>query len=231
MLNVARKGEYIYEGISNPRLLTVNDGTRYLIKTFYNLVSIGLATGMRISELRGLSWDNVDFNNNVIRVRQQVIDLAKQGCIYAPLKTRRSKRTIIISSTVMNELADLKSYQQDYANNLGDMFNNEHNLVFTNTFGSPFSVNNFRRRYFNKMLASAKIPAGFTIHCMRHTHATLLLKNGVNVEVVSKRLGHAKVSITLDIYSHVLKPAENNAPDMWEVILKAPTNTESDTPT
>lgn len=70
------------------------------------------------------------------------------------------------------------------------------------------------------MLAEAGIDNGFTIHCMRHTHATLLLKNGVNAKVVSQRLGHSSVNVTLNIYAHVLDDMEIEAPKTWAKILK-----------
>ena len=69
------------------------------------------------------------------------------------------------------------------------------------------------------MLARAKIAPGFTIHSMRHTHATILLMRGINVKVVSERLGHSNINITLNIYAHVLKAMEETAADMWEEIL------------
>ena len=117
-------------------------------------------------------------------------------------------------------MKEFKAYQQNYADMLGDKFINEHNLCFTNIWGKPFSVSNFRRRYFVKMLQAAGIDSNFTIHSMRHTHATLLLKNNINAKVVSERLGHSSVNVTLNIYAHVLESMEQTAPNMWGQILQ-----------
>ena len=71
------------------------------------------------------------------------------------------------------------------------------------------------------MLAAANIKDGFTFHCMRHTHATILLKNNVNVLVVSERLGHSSVTVTMNIYAHVLKSMEQTAPNTWEKLMNS----------
>ena len=69
------------------------------------------------------------------------------------------------------------------------------------------------------MLAAAGISEGFTIHSMRHTHASILLKHKVNVLVVSERLGHSSVTVTLNIYAHVLKSMETTASTAWDNII------------
>ena len=107
---------------------------------------------------------------------------------------------------------------------LGDKFNNENNLLFTNTFGGPVNVQNFKRRYYFKMLAAAGIKKGFNIHSMRHTHATLLLKHGVNPNVVANRLGHSNATVTLNIYAHVLENMEETAPNTWAQIMRGGEN-------
>lgn len=218
-LEIAKSGQYIYYGIKNPKSLKRNEGTEYYIKSFYNLLNLALASGMRIGELRGLSWFNVDFEKNTVRVKTQIIDTVDEDCIFDDPKTEKSERTINIDSSTMQELLDFKNYQKKYADNLGDQYDNRYFLCFTNTFGKPFSVSNFRRRYFSKIIAESKISEEFTIHCTRHTHATLLLKNGVNPKVVSERLGHSSVTVTLNIYAHVLEEMEMVAPNVWASII------------
>lgn len=217
-LKVAKDGDYIYEGVSNPKYLNYNDGTKYLIQCYYNLVNTALATGMRISELRGLTWKCVNMSKKYIEVKQQLKDTSDEDEFDDP-KSDYSNRKIGVNPMVLEELKAFKKYQKKYADMLGDQFKNDKNLVFTNMFGTPISINNFRRRYYNKMLVRAKIAPGFTIHSMRHTHATILLMRGINVKVVSERLGHSNINITLNIYAHVLKAMEETAADMWEEIL------------
>lgn len=217
-LEVAAKGDYIYEGISDRRLLNFNKGTEYLIKCYNMLVNLALATGMRISEMRGLSWDDVYFSQKYIDINKQLVQTIDNDLFDEP-KTENSCRKLKLDQHTLKLLDDFFEYQKQYSDYLGDLFDNQHNLVFTNTLGKPFSLSNFRRRYFNKMLIAAGIDENFTIHSMRHTHATLLLKKGINPKVVSKRLGHSNVTITLNIYAHVLESMENTASDMWGEIM------------
>ena len=213
-LEIAKTGSYISFGVKNPNYQKHNIGTQYLQRSYYNFVNLALATGMRCGELRGLSWKCVDFDAGTIRVEEQLVTTNDYADMYDDPKTYHSVRTIVVDKTVLNELQEFKEYQKDYAVILGDKFLNAHDLIFTNTFGKPVCYSNFRKRYFFKMLGAAGISPKYTIHCMRHTHATLLLKAGVNVSVVSKRLGHSSTTVTLNIYAHVLDEMEKTAPEM-----------------
>lgn len=217
-LSVAKEGNYIYYGISNSKLLNYNRGTEYMITCYYNLVNLALATGMRISELRGLSWHNVVFSKRYIDIKEQLVQTTENDVFDEP-KTEKSRRKISVGAGLIDELKKFKKYQQEFAEFFGHQFQNKFNLVFTNTVGKPISLTNFRKRYFKKMLAVAGISDGFTIHSMRHTHASILLKNEVNPLVVSERLGHSSVTVTMNIYAHVLKGMEQTAPNAWEAIL------------
>lgn len=218
-LEIAKSGSYITFGVNNPNYLKHNIGTQYLQRNYYNFVNLALATGMRCGELRGLSWKCVDFNAGTIRVEEQIVTTNDYADMFDDPKTYHSVRTIVVDKTVLNELQEFKEYQKDYAVILGDKFLNAHDLIFTNTFGKPVCYSNFRKRYFFKMLGAAGISSKYTIHCMRHTHATLLLKAGVNVSVVSKRLGHSSTIVTLNIYAHVLNEMEKTASETWEKLL------------
>lgn len=222
-LAVAKAGEYIYHGVSNRNLLNYNKGTEYSIRCYYNLVNLALATGMRISELRGLSWNNISFSKRYVHIREQYIQTIDNDMFDEP-KTEKSKRKISIGIAVIEELKAFKKYQKEFADFWGDQFFNKYNLVFTNTVGNPINLTNFRQRYFKKILAVAGIAEGFTIHSMRHTHASILLKNEVNPLVVSERLGHSSVTVTMNIYAHVLKGMEQTAPNAWESILNPKIN-------
>lgn len=219
-LDIAEKGDYIFSGVENPNYIKKNIATEYYIKEFYNLVNLALATGMRIGELRGLDWQCINFSKKYIHVKQQIIKTAETDNFFDEPKTLHSNRKISVDDSVLQSMKEFKSYQKNYANMLGDKFINEHNLCFTNIWGKSFSVSNFRRRYFVKMLQAAGIDSNFTIHSMRHTHATLLLKNNINAKVVSERLGHSSVNVTLNIYAHVLESMEQTAPNMWGQILQ-----------
>lgn len=219
-LDVAKKGDYIYSGVENPNYIKKNIAAEYYVKEFYNLVNLALATGMRIGELRGLDWKSINFSKKYIHVKQQITKTVATDNFFDEPKTLHSNRKISVDDNVLKSMKEFKAYQHNFADMLGDKFINEHNLCFTNIWGKPFSVSNFRRRYFVKMLQAAGIDSNFTIHSMRHTHATLLLKNNINAKVVSERLGHSSVNVTLNIYAHVLESMEQTAPNMWGQILQ-----------
>jgi len=101
-----------------------------------------------------------------------------------------------------------------------------HDLVFTSPFGEPMSPTNFSRRYFKPLLKKWNISSDFTFHGLRHTHATLLLRQGVNPKIVQERLGHSSIKVTMDTYSHVLPDMQRQAVDalqgifQWRITLK-----------
>ena len=218
LLEVAKDGSYIYEGVKNKNYITENEGTKYYKQCFFNVVNLDLATGLRSSELFGLRWQNINWAKGYIDLKEQLL-IINGKYTFCELKTDKSKRKIYLSEKVIVELRRWKIYQNFYAEMLGDKFENIHNLLFTNTFGGFVNVQNFKRRYYFKMLSAAGIPKGFNIHSMRHTHATLLLKHGVKPNVVADRLGHSNATITLNIYAHVLENMEDTAPNTWQDIL------------
>lgn len=224
LLEVAKAGEYVTYGVQNPKYIKHNIGTRYLKMCYYNFVNLGLASGMRCGELRGLKWSCVDFERQKIIIEMQIVTTADYADIHDEPKTFKSRRVIYIDVDVMSTLHRYMVYQSQYAKLVGDKFINSNNLVFTNTVGNQVCVSNFRKRYYHKMLGAAGISKDYTIHSMRHTHATLLLKHGVNLNVVSQRLGHSKPSVTLDIYAHVLDDMETTAAAAWSKIAKVSTD-------
>lgn len=219
LLEVAKEGSYIYEGVKNKNYITENEGTKYYKQCFYNVVNLDLATGLRSSELFGLRWQDINWTKGYIDLKEQLLFINGKYN-FSELKTDKGKRKIYLSEDVIIELRRWKIYQKFYADLLGDKFENEHNLLFTNTFGGFVNVQNFKRRYYFKMLYAAGIQKGFNIHSMRHTHATLLLKHGVKPNVVADRLGHSNATVTLNIYAHVLENMEDTAPNTWQDILK-----------
>ena len=86
--------------------------------------------------------------------------------------------------------------------------------MLANLYGRLNNPNNFTIEHFKPLLKKAGIPGDVKFHDLRHTHATLLLQRGVNIKVVAERLGHAKATMTMDVYSHVM-------PDMQDAAIKA----------
>ena len=216
-IKAAYAGQYIYTGISNPRYLNRNQGTEYLIKCYALLIDIAMGTGMRIGELIGFQWSDISYKNKYIMVKQQIAANAPKDTFDAP-KTSNGIRKIAIDDNMLVKLRNFRVYQKDYAKILGDHYS-DNNLVFTNTFGHSVDYHNFYTRYFRKLVAYTGVNSDFTIHSMRHTHASILLQHGVTIQVVSARLGHNSAAFTLKTYIHLINNADRTAADAWTEVI------------
>ena len=172
---------------------------------FYTLA---LETGMRKGELCGLKWESVDFGEPSVRVTQQLLRPGREPVFGTP-KSKSAWRTIEISPELAELLAKHKKHQAEVkmANRLEYC---DLGLVFAKPTGHPLQSNNLGQREFAKLVELASVKP-ITIHGLRHTSATLALKAGTPLHVVSKRLGHKKVEITHDIYIHVLPSMQKDA--------------------
>lgn len=160
---------------------------------------LALTTGMRQGEILGLRWKDVDLEKGILYVKQT---LSHDGQKFSPLpKTAAGRRSITIPSEVIHDLKKHKSMVTDEKRACGQSYT-DNNLVVCTTLGTPQSPRNLNRTY-QRLLKTVDVPK-IRFHDLRHTHATLLLVQGVNPKVVSERLGHATIKITLDTYTHVL---------------------------
>ena len=210
LISVADSGEY-YEIDEE---LKDDDGFKYLIKQWSLVIRITLATGMRRGEVFGLTWNSINFNKRTIRIETNL-----QNGKLEPPKTKYSIRTISIDDDILQRLKEWQQYQQQYAYDLDDLYQNKQGTVFTGVFGAPVQLDNFRNRVFNQMIAKAGLADTITMHSLRHTHATQLLAAGVDAKTVSKRLGHSSVAFTLQTYVHVLDEVERGAADTIGAIM------------
>jgi len=174
------------------------------------LISLAVRTGLRQGEVFGLKWEDVDFINTCVMVKRSLAHVVGRGAVFQETKTKTSRRKVLLMSEDVEMLQKYRKWQRSYAEDLGDMFE-WHNLVFTSPFGAPISPTNFSRRYFKPLIKKCRIADGFTFHCLRHTHATLLLQQGVNPKIVQERLGHSSIKVTMDTYSHVLPDMQKQA--------------------
>lgn len=212
-LQIAERAEYLKD---TPYL--VDHWTQahdYLAQCFAAAIILAAETGMRYGEIFGLQWDDVNLDDGSIFVRHNLSESGSGITIETP-KTSKSRRKISLTKRSISKLRFWQSYQTTYANDVGDYYHNKDMLVFTTSVGSAVRVSNFLRSCWRKLCAAADIPDGFTFHSLRHTHATLLLQAGVNPKVVSERLGHASVQITLDVYAHVLPDMQRTAVEALE---------------
>lgn len=205
---VAKSGEYR----TSPR----DPGEEYLQKCYYVMIELAISTGAREGELFGLTWPCVSMRQGTIRIEATLMDSRKLGLRLAEPKSRAARRTIKIPVAVMETLQDWKTWQAEYAEKYRGPYQNELDLVFSNSFGRPLSTTNFLHRAFYPMLDAAQIARDgqkINMHTLRHTHASQLLAVGVNPLAVAQRLGHSSPAVTLNIYAHLL-PQTQNAADM-----------------
>ena len=183
------------------------------------LVEFTAHTGLRQGEVFGLKWIDVDFEKACIFVRRSLAHVIGKGAVFQEPKTKNSRRRVLLLPHDVEALQAYKQWQKAYSEDLGDLFAST-DLVFTSPFGQPIAPTNFTRRYFRPLLAKCNIDAAFTFHGLRHTHATLLLQQGVNPKIVQERLGHSSIKVTMDTYSHVLPDMQRQAVEAMERIFE-----------
>lgn len=177
------------------------------------LYVLALSTGMRMGELLALKWEDVDLERGLLHVRCTLTQ-ANGSFILGETKTKKSRRTIRLTSGAASALRAHLSRQLEEMERMGALYE-PGGLVFATEVGTIISPSNLRNRSFARLLKRAGLAnRGVRFHDLRHTCATLLLSKDVNPKIVSEMLGHSSISITLDIYSHLL-------PDMQEKAAKA----------
>jgi integrase len=173
------------------------------------LFALAISTGMRQGELFALDWRSIDFAKSMVSVRGTLVEVGGKLIVHEP-KTDRSRRRIDVPATTMTLL---RRHQKATAGQPDD-------YVFRDTDGGPLRKSNFVRRDFKPLLEKAGLPADLHFHDLRHTHATLLLASGVNAKVTQERLGHSKISTTLDTYSHITPTMQLEAAKTMDSIMK-----------
>jgi integrase len=171
-----------------------------------SLFMLMLVTGMRRGEALGLRWEDIDLKKGVISIRQQLQRI--DGELKATeVKTDKSRRSINLSKSMVQVLKAHKAAQAK--ERLESALWHDTGYVFTSTIGTPLDPRNVAKRFLSAC-RKAKIGTWHP-HELRHTAASLMLANGVPLQVVSDILGHASIRITSDVYGHVLAPQRQEA--------------------
>ena len=181
------------------------------------LYVLALTSGMRLGELLGLRWRDVDLEAGTLQVRQILVRMPSELRFGEP-KTKRSRRRIALSAGARDALRHYRTRQAAERLRLGPVWE-DHDLVFANEIGKPLDAGNLLRQDYWRALAKAGIPR-CRFHDLRHTCATLLLQQGVHAKVVSELLGHSSIGITLDIYSHVIPDMQQHAVSAMDGVLR-----------
>ena len=163
-------------------------------------------TGMRRGEALGLRWEDVDLEAGRLSVRRALIPNGKVVVVSEP-KTARGRRSIALDPATVEVLKSQAAGQlEDQAKSTAWI---EGGLVFTKEDGEAWHPE-VVSRLFRQAVKRSMLPA-IRLHDLRHTHATLALRAGIHPKVVSERLGHATIAITLDTYSHAIPAMQEEA--------------------
>ena len=182
------------------------------------IVHIMLITGARRGEVLGLKWESVDFSRNQIHICNSVSYRPDVGIRVESPKTETSIRFVALPAETMKLLRQYRAWQSAERLRLGEYYQDQ-GLVFSQDNGQPMHPDSVNR-WLNKFSARHDLPH-INPHAFRHTMASLLLYNHVDNVSVSKRLGHAQVSTTSNIYAHVIEQADQkNADILADVFLK-----------
>lgn len=181
----------------------------------YPAIYLAANTGLRRGEVLGLRWDDIDLDGMRLSVRNTVLNVAYVIEI-SEVKTNTSRRTVDLEPRTAAVLKAWRKAQLEERVALG-LRPKDDSLVFADPDGSPIHPDLYSQT-FDRLVAASDVPR-IRLHDLRHTHATILLKEGVPAKVVSERLGHANVAFTMSVYQHVLPGMQADAAHIFAKIV------------
>lgn len=192
----SRKTEYLSnEELHRLKEFIVSKLERYNTSRYMILTAI--YTGMRKAEIQALTWNDIDFLHSTISISKSWDEREKA---FKPTKTKSSNRVIRVNRKLLKYLEDLKA--------------NGSTMVFKNVFGT-IPTSNALNSCLHSIMKEAKLnKKDFTFHSLRHVHVAYLIGQGVDINAISKRLGHSNINITLGVYSYLIEEYKNKNDDL-----------------
>ena len=181
--------------LENLEKLSVED-TKYKVA-----IILTIFTGVRLGELMGLEWQDVDFKNGIISINRSSQYLSDMGVFTKVPKTESSIREIAIPEFIISLLEEYKLWYEEQKSLYGELWTNS-NRLFVQADGKPMHPSSISK-WFVKYVGTIGLPV-INFHGLRHTNASLLVAQNIDIAVISARLGHAQISTTLDFYVHPL---------------------------
>ncbi|MFO8010291.1 MAG: site-specific integrase, partial [Dehalococcoidia bacterium] len=183
---------------------------------YFALFHTAIYTGMRRSEMLALRWQDIDFIFGQISVLRSLHHLKDGSYVFSEPKSAKGRRTIALPPDAIQVLRDHRESQEKLMQNIGRSLADS-DLVFSRVDGRPLRPNSITRAW--KTLAVKAGVKPIRMHDARHTHASLMLKGGIHPKIVQERLGHTRISMTLDTYSHVTPGLQQAAAESFGKLL------------
>lgn len=202
--------------------------TNYQFKALFRLAIYG---GFRLGEILALTWKDIDYETNTIHIRHST-GRSNEGQYIKEPKTKTSVRDVTLPQSCFDTLKEWYKQEKNLATELGTQWQGKHGKMFDSSFifiqndgkqmNSHTPYHKFKTiisRYNEQCDDEDKKLPSIRFHDLRHTSATLMLSENVDIETVSHRLGHSKASITLDVYGHFLPKKDKTASDKLEALF------------
>ena len=196
--------------LENLELLSSKD-TKYKVA-----IILTVFTGVRLGELMGLEWTDVDFKNGILSINRSSQYLSDMGVFTKVPKTESSIREITIPEFIISLLEEYKLWYEEQKSIYGELWTNSDRL-FVQADGKPMHPSTINK-WFVKYVGQIGLPV-INFHGLRHTNASLLVAQNIDIAVISARLGHAQISTTLDFYVHPLLSHNRKAGYALETLL------------
>ena len=184
-------------------------------------IALAIFTGARLGELAGLSWSDIDLNNGIIHINRSSQYISELGVFTKIPKTENSIRDIAIPDFVVSLLSDYRIWY-DNQNFVCNDLNSNLECLFMQSNGKPMHPSTISK-WFKKFIKDIGLPV-ISFHGLRHTNASLLISQQIDVAIVAARLGHAQISTTLNFYVHPLLSHNKIAGSALQNLLLPPTN-------
>lgn len=196
--------------LSNLNELSVDD-----IK-YKTAITLTLFTGVRLGELMGLEWSDIDYTNGIVSINKSSQYLADKGVFTKTPKTESSIREVAIPDFVLSLLEEYRLWYETQKSICGELWTNSDRL-FVQSDGKPMHPSTISK-WFVKFVKEIGLPV-INFHGLRHTNATLLISQNIDVAVVAARLGHAQITTTFNFYVHPIISHNKSAGNVLQNLL------------
>jgi integrase len=187
-------------------------------RTIGKIVSVAISTGMRRAEILALKWKDMDLDGARLRVERAIEQTVSCGLVLKSPKTKHGRRTISLPASIIAEMRAHRVAQQERRIALGRGKLSPEDFIFPAWDGAMRSPNALSQQWLALM---RKLGLQASFHSLRHTHASHLIAEGVDIMTISRRLGHAGPGITLGAYGHLLPNTDAKAASIMDGFLKA----------